>query len=120
MASRQEEKEARRKARLEQEEAERRTAGRRKRLQMAGGAVAAVVVVAAAVILIAGAGGKSTDSGKGVRQASTNGVKLPEQQISNVDDAAKAAGCKLEHPVDEGRGHEDRDFKASEYKTNPP
>ena len=119
MASRAEEKEARRQARLEQEEAERRAAARRKRLAIVGGAVAAAAVVVLAVVLLTGGSNHSADKGN-VRQASENGVKLPAQQLTNVDEAAKAAGCTLQHPADEGRGHENRTFTAADYKTNPP
>ncbi len=47
-------------------------------------------------------------------------VKLPEQQTSDYQAAAKAAGCTLSNPEYEGAGHEEKDFKASDYKTNPP
>ena len=105
---------------MAQEEAERRSSARRKRIQLAGGGAAVVVVLAAVVIVILSGGGHSAAETGDVRQASKSAAKLPAQQISNVDAAAKAAGCKLEHPADEGRGHEDRDFKPSDYKTNPP
>jgi hypothetical protein len=47
-------------------------------------------------------------------------VTLPEQKSGDVKAAAEAAGCKLDHPELEGATHEDKDFKASDYKTNPP
>jgi hypothetical protein len=34
--------------------------------------------------------------------------------------AAKAAGCTLSNPAYEGASHEDKKFKPSDYKTNPP
>jgi hypothetical protein len=121
MASRQEEKEARRQARLEQEEAERKTAARQRRLQLVGGGVLGLLVIAAIVVVVAGGGGgHKGDNSNQVRQASENGIALPDPQITNVDEAAKAAGCKLEHPKDEGRGHENKTFTAADYKTNPP
>jgi hypothetical protein len=122
MASRQQEKEARRQARLEQEAAERRASSRQKRLQMVLAGVIAVGVIVAAVVLIAGGGGgKHTSAGdEGAQQASASGVKLPAQQTSDISAAVKASGCTLTHPPDEGRGHENKTFTAADYKTNPP
>ena len=47
-------------------------------------------------------------------------AKLPEQATSDIKAAAKAAGCTLNNPAYEGANHEEKDFKASDYKTNPP
>jgi hypothetical protein len=119
MASRQEEKEARRKARMEQEAAERKAAARQRRLQLVGGGVLGLGVIAAVIVVLLSGGGHSEAQGD-VRTASGKSVKLPGQQETNVDAAAKAAGCDLTHPADEGRGHENKTFKESDYKTNPP
>jgi hypothetical protein len=116
MSSRQEEKEARRLARLEEEAAEQRAAARKQRLWMVLGALLAAGVIAVAVLVLAGGGDDS-----GVKQVSSNsGVSLPEPEISDIKEAAAAAGCTLTNPPDEGRGHEEKVFKASDYKTNPP
>lgn len=119
MASRQEEKEARRKARLEQEASAARTAARQKRLQLvAGGALAAVIVVGVVVAILSGGG---SGGSSGPKDVSSSGLpKLPGQQVTDVDQAAKAAGCTLTHPQLEGRGHESRTFTEADYKTNPP
>jgi hypothetical protein len=119
MASRQEEKEARRRERLEQEERERKAAARKRRVQLLGGAVLGLGVIAAVVIVILSGGGHSEGEGD-ARQVASDLPTLPGQQETNVDAAAKAAGCELEHPADEGRGHEEKSFAASDYKTNPP
>jgi len=119
MASRQEEKEARRRARLEQEAAERKAESRRKRLQMVLGGILAVGIIAGiAIAVLAGGGGDSKADTP--TQASTSGVKLPAQRTADLAAAVKAAGCTLSHPADEGRGHADKTFTASDYKTNPP
>jgi hypothetical protein len=121
MASRQEEKEARRQARMAAEQAERMAESRRKRLQLVLGGVLAIGIVAAIVVVALGGGsdGSSTADGK-VRAASAGSVTLPGQTETDIEAAAKAAGCELQHPADEGRGHADKDFAASDYKTNPP
>jgi hypothetical protein len=121
MASRQEEKEARRRERLEQEERERKAGARKRRVQLLGGAVLGLGVIAAIVIVILSGGGSHGEGEGDARQPGGSDLPaLPGQQETNVDAAAKAAGCELEHPADEGRGHEERTFAASDYKTNPP
>jgi hypothetical protein len=47
-------------------------------------------------------------------------VKLPAQQVSDIKQAARAAGCTLANPAFEGADHEQKKFKPSDYKTNPP
>ena len=54
------------------------------------------------------------------RRATPPDVKLPEQATSDIKAAAKAAGCTLNNPAYEGANHEEKDFKPSDYKTNPP
>jgi hypothetical protein len=118
MASRQEEKEARRKARMEQEEAERRSSTRNKRMQLLLGGVLAVGIIAAIVIAVLASGGDSASGDP--KDVSATGVTLPKRVITDEKEAAAAAGCTLNNPPDEGRGHEDRTFTAKDYKTNPP
>jgi hypothetical protein len=123
VASRQEEKERRKAERLAREEAERRSAGQRKRLQLAFGALIAIVAVAgiafAATSLGGGdGGGTKPEPSKPASEADL--PKLPAQQTSDLAAAAKAAGCTVSNPAFEGANHEDKAFKASDYKTNPP
>ena len=124
MASRQEEKEQRRRERLEREEADRRAAGRRKRLQYVFGGLLALAAVAGivAVLALGVLGGDDGGSPGNPRDASSaaSGVKLPEQKTGDLKAAAKAAGCTLDNPEIEGSTHEDKEFKASDYKSNPP
>ena len=123
VASRQEEKEQRRKERLEREEAERKASGRRKRLQYVFGGLLAVAAVGGivAVLALGVLGGDDGDTGSpsGPSDAASS-VELPAQKTGDLKAAAKAAGCTVENPEIEGSTHEDKDFKASDYKTNPP
>ncbi|HET9737531.1 MAG TPA: DUF3105 domain-containing protein [Solirubrobacteraceae bacterium] len=119
MAHRQEEKERRRRERLERERAEKAKIARRKRLQLALGALGAVTAVAVAVLLLSGTLGGDDAAGEGSPPEAAN-VQLPEQEIGDLREAAKAAGCTLRNPDIEGRTHETKQFKASDYKTNPP
>lgn len=120
MASRQEEKEKRRRERIAREQAEARAAGRRKRLQMALGVLVGAAAVVGIVVAIMAAGG-GDDGGGDARQASDTGLPtLPEQRTSDLDEAADRAGCEVINARYEGKNHEDREFKASDFKTNPP
>lgn len=121
MASRQEEKEARRRERLERERKEAAAAARKKRLQLVGGGVLAIAAVAAVVIaIVAAAGGGSDEQEAASGSAPSAAAKLPPQETSDIQAAAKAAGCTLTNAEFEGVGHEEKDFKPSDYKTNPP
>ena len=107
---------------MEREQAEAKRAARRKRMQLAFGGLLAVAAIAAVVVVVLiGTGGDDSDGG-GPTSASNAAadVKLPEQATSDMAEAAKAAGCTLNNPAYEGANHESKDFKASDYKTNPP
>jgi hypothetical protein len=118
MASRQEEKEARRQARLEQEETERRAAARKRRVQIVAGALLAAILIAGGVIALTSGGGDGGSAQPG--DPPTTDVKLPEVGEPDLDKAAELAGCTVTHPPDEGRGHEEKTFTAADYDTNPP
>ena len=53
-------------------------------------------------------------------QPSADATCSCRQQIGDLERRAKAAGCKLANPEIEGATHETKNFKASDYKTNPP
>jgi uncharacterized protein DUF3105 len=123
MASRAEEKARRRAEREERERAERAAAARRKRLQLAFGGVLGIALVAGIVIAVVALGsGGSSGGGQGqpVDPSKAAAVKLPQQQTSDINAAAKAAGCVVQHPPIEGRSHENKEFTEADYKTNPP
>jgi uncharacterized protein DUF3105 len=119
MSSRQEEKERRRKEREEREAQEKAAAGRRKRLQFVFGGFLAVVIVAGVAALAAGAFSGGSDSGSGP-ETPKGGADIPAVQETDLKKAAAAASCTVADPAIEGNTHEDKDFKASDYKTNPP
>jgi uncharacterized protein DUF3105 len=127
VSSRQEEKQKRREERLAREAAEKAAAARRQRMTMAGAVLAGVAVIAVVVLLVSGALGGG-DGGDGESAADVpsseelaeQNITLPEQQIGDLNAAAKAAGCKVTNPPIEGRNHENKDFTEADYKTNPP
>ncbi|HEV2813276.1 MAG TPA: DUF3105 domain-containing protein [Solirubrobacteraceae bacterium] len=111
MSSRKEEKERLRREREEFEAAHRASEGRRRRI----GIVLGTVLLAAVALVVVLAVASGDDEGS--NQTSGGNVAVPAKQISDLDEAAKAAGCKVaEHPS-EGRGHVTEDVQ---YKTNPP
>ena len=121
MASRQEEKERRRQERLEREQAEARKAARRKRMQLAFGGLLALAAIAGIVVAVLVSTGDGDGGGPARASEETTAAELPEQQTSDIKEAAKAAGCKLLNPPYEGANHDpDKDFKAADYRTNPP
>jgi hypothetical protein len=118
--------------------------GNRNRLLLAYGAGAALVVVIAVVVIVVASGGGSDSSadvpsGKldeggahinlNLSYGSTNGVQPDERAgikpaaatTTDLAEAAKQAGCKLElHLRDEGHEHIPPGSEPPEYETNPP
>jgi hypothetical protein len=125
VASRQEQKEQRRQERLAREQAEAKAAARRKRVQYLVGGLLALAAVAGVIVLLVvglgdGDGGGDPGQPGDVSEAAAE-VKLPAQESGDLEQAAKAAGCKLTNPEIEGSTHEpEKEFAASDYKTNPP
>ena len=112
MSSRQEEKERRRREREEAERAAAASADRRKRLGIVLGAVLAIAVAAIVVVAVASGGDDGSEPSSGGSEAG-----VPAREISDLGEAAKAAGCKVAQHKEEGRSHTSEDVK---YKTNPP
>ena len=119
MSSRQEEKERRKREREEKQQAEKAAVARRKRLQMIIGVVLAVLVLGGGTALALGLAGGDGDSSE-PRTAPAGGADIPERAEADLKKAASAAGCKLVDAPNEGAGHEEKDFKPSDYKQNPP
>src|SRR5215210_4611912 len=83
-----------------------------------GGALALAAIAGIVIAVVVATGGGDSGPTKADQTAST--VKLPTQQTSDIQEAAKAAGCTLTNPAFEGANHAQKDFKPSDYKTNPP
>ena len=107
---------------MAQEQAAKARAARQKRLQLVLGGLVGLAAIAVVVLLVSGTLGGSGD-GASAGEASTPeaaNVDIPDPVIGDLQEAAKAAGCKLSNPEIEGATHEDREFSESDYKTNPP
>jgi hypothetical protein len=116
MASRKEEKEARRAERLAAENAAKAKNARQQRLMIGGGVLGAIIAIAV-VALLATSGG-STD---GQTAKPNTSVAIPARQITDLDAAAKKAGCEFKTFPSEGREHlPSATAVNNNYKTNPP
>jgi Protein of unknown function (DUF3105) len=125
----------REKLRQERLEAE-KSAGREGRNRLVVGyAIASTVVIAVivAVILIASGGGdeakgdahinvdSASGSTNGIEPDAREGIAPPPIQTTDLEAAAKKAGCKLQLELkDEGHEHIPPGSKTPNYKTNPP
>lgn len=130
---REREREQLRQERIESEEAE-KSSGRNRLI--AAYAIGSTVVIAIVVVIVLVASGGGDDEGGGdahinlnASVGSTNGVQPDNREgiapaaakTTNLEDAAKAAGCKLELRLkDEGSTHIPTGSETPEYQTNPP
>ena len=122
MTSRREEKQRLREERLRREREHAEAADRRRMFGYIAAAVLMAAVVAA--LLVVGLGG---DDGGGEEGAGKGGGtkdpskfpdgSVPEEKKLPLEQAAEAAGCKVETPKNEGADHVDTQVT---YKSNPP
>ena len=133
MATRKEEKERLRQARLEAERREMAEARRRLIFgYVAAGVLTAAVIAGIVAVIVSGGGGPSgnahivsaagtTTSGlepdERVGRSSTPG---PLASAATLEQAARAAGCVLRNPPDEGNAHLAPDQQTPDYRSNPP
>lgn len=119
MASRKEQKERLRRER-EEREAAARAAERRRRLigYGAAGGLVAIVVIVLGVLLVAGAGGG--DGGSGGADVLPEGGEVAAQRITDLDEAAAAAGCELESFRVKTRDHTADPAERIAYESDPP
>ena len=118
MASRKEQKAKLRRER-EEREAAAKAAERRKRVvgYGAGGAVVAVVAIVLVFVL---AGGGGADGNGGAGDLLPGGGDVPEQKTTDLEDAAKAAGCELKSVKAPSRDHTEDLAETVPYDTKPP
>lgn len=120
MASRKEQKEELRQERLRREQ-EATAAAARKRMVGYGVAGALGVGILIAVVLIVTSGGSGGGGGGETPEGGASGEypsgSVPKQKISDLKQAAGAAGCELKSFKSTGRDHVQTDVK---YDSNPP
>jgi uncharacterized protein DUF3105 len=117
VSSRKEQKEALRRERQERER-QAREAERRKRMvgYGAGGALALAALVVVAVLLLSGGGAGGDPSA----DLLPDGGEVPRQQVDELKEAARAAGCELKSERAKGRNHIATLEQRVPYSTNPP
>jgi hypothetical protein len=118
MASRKEQKEKLRRER-EEREAAAKAAEHRKRMvgYGVGGGIVALVVIVLIVLLVAGGGGGGSSSASDVLPG---GGSIPDQKVTDLNAAAKAAGCELKSVKAKSREHTGDLAEKIKYSTNPP
>ncbi|HET9011338.1 MAG TPA: DUF3105 domain-containing protein [Gemmatimonadaceae bacterium] len=106
--------------RAEREQREREAAAAEKRRRtigyVVGGGLAAAAVIAIVVVLAAGGDGGSSKANSGNWPKGS----VPEQKITDLAAATKAAGCQTKDPKDEGNQHLTDPNAVANYKANPP
>lgn len=117
MASRKDQKEKLRRER-EEREAAAKAAARRRRLMGYGAAGGVVAIVAGVLLVVLVAGGG--DDGGGGGGLLPDGGEVPAQEITDLDEAAEAAGCELESVTAKSRDHTGDLAEAVAYDTKPP
>lgn len=120
MSSRREQKERLKAERLERER-QAKAAERRKRLvgYGVGGVLALAAVVAILVALLSGGGGASGSEADGVAMGEFPEGSVPPVETADLEEAARAANCKLQEQEEEGNNHVSTDTDV-EYRANPP
>lgn len=116
MSSRQEEKEKRRKEREAQEAAAAKAQTNSKRIQLVFAVVLVIAILGGGAAILASSGGGG-DSKKPDASTSNAKVAIPAVKITDLSQAAKAAGCTVTNPAIEGSTHVTTTVN---YKTNPP
>ena len=137
MADRREEKERLRQIR---KEAEQREAAEQRRKLLIGygvaGVLAAAVVLGIVIVVLGSSGGGASGNahivGSGVGFSTTTSDLKPDERVgiktkpgppataAKLPQAAKAAGCVLRNPPDEGNTHLLPSQATPKYKSNPP
>jgi hypothetical protein len=117
VASRKEQKEALRREREERERAA-KAAERRRRLigYGAGGGLVLAAIIAVVVVLVAGGGKGGGES----EQVFPTGGSAPAPSITDLNAAAKAAGCTMKRVKATSRDHTQSLSNRVKYSTNPP
>ena len=118
MASRKEQKEQLRRER-EEREAAAKAAERRRKLIGYGTAGAVVAVAAVVLVVLLVAGGGDGDGGSENAVLPT-GIDPPEQKVTDLEDAVKAAGCELKSYRATSREHSDDPAERLTYESKPP
>ncbi|HVE69495.1 MAG TPA: DUF3105 domain-containing protein [Solirubrobacteraceae bacterium] len=117
MSSRQEEKERRKQERLAREQEIEKAERRRRLLGLFAGGVLGAAAIAAVVVAVLASGGGSDDPKPNVNDGPR--VPIPAQKATDLEDAAKDAGCTYRTFTPGANDREHVNGTVS-YKHNPP
>jgi hypothetical protein len=120
VSSRQEEKERRRAERQAREQSEAKKAGSRRRLQLVAAGVLGIVAIGAVIAAIVSSSGGGDGNSEAAGKNDIAAVSIPAREITDLDEAAKAAGCTWKQYASEGSTHIPDTQTFNGYKTNPP
>lgn len=120
MASREEQKRKLREERQAREAAEAKKAAGKKRIQLAFGALLGLAAIAGIVFAVVAGTGSSGGEGESTPADELAAVPIPARQVTDLDEAARKAGCEVMNYEIEGREHIADTETFADYKTNPP
>lgn len=118
MASRKEQKEQLRREREERETAAKAAERRRRLIGYGAGGAVVVAGVIVLVVLLASGGGGGGNGGNG--DVLPSGGEVPKQEITDLQEATKAAGCELKSVKAKSREHTGDLAESVPYDTKPP
>ena len=120
MASRKDQKAELRKEREEREAAAKAAERRRRLIGYGAGAAVVLVALIAASVLLASGGDDGGGGGSGGANVLPDGGEVPSQEVTDLEDAAKAAGCELQSVEAKSRDHAETLEEQITYDTKPP
>src|SRR5688500_11165329 len=120
MASRKDQKAQLRKEREEREAAAKAAERRRRLIGYGAGAAVVLVALIAAGVLLASGGDGGGGGGSGGGDVLPDGGEVPDRKVTDLEDAAKAAGCRLRSGSAKSRDHSDTLTEKIVYDTKPP
>ncbi len=120
MSSRKEQKEQLRREREEREQAAKEAERRRRMIGYAAAGALVLVVLVVGVVLLAGGDDGSGEQADGGSDVLPDGGEVPDPEITDLQDAARAAGCTLTSRRAASRDHTQDLAEQVAYPTNPP
>ena len=119
MASRKDQKAELRREREEREAAAKAAARRRRLIGYAAGAAVVLGALLVAGVLLA-SGGDNGGNGGDSSEVLPGGGEVPDQKVTDLEEAAEAAGCRLESVRSKSREHTGDLAETVAYDSKPP
>jgi len=120
VASRKEQKEQLRREREEREVAAKAAERRRRTIGIGAAAVLVIAVAAVLVVVLAGGGDGGDGKANGASDVLPSGGKVPDPKVTDLEEAAEAAGCELKGFKAKSRDHSEDLAEQIQYESTPP